>query len=276
MQNKLRFAMTVGILAAVSGVAGIATAWEHSNLKALADRQRLQDKVSVAMADGHINAAERSRILADAQRILKPEEYASFEKSLDRLSPPSETVEQPRNFGQRIVANRAPMMTLYWPTSVLPQVKSPREAVQTMIARRSRSTSGPEQAMVANQERILPQATPSIIASKDISPRMAPATIAEAEENAEAPALMPNTAIAGRVAVPEPAPSNAAAGGNNAQTQPSRAAMRVKSVLHDRFSSAKPSDAELPEAPVPETTASGVTYPDESFSGTILTVNGVE
>lgn len=65
-----------------------ATAAAPGRLSTFAARQNLCDKVSMAMADGQIDRAERFALLSDAKEILKPEEYESFKRSIDRASPP--------------------------------------------------------------------------------------------------------------------------------------------------------------------------------------------
>jgi hypothetical protein len=74
-------------LTVAGGIAEI-TAKGPGHLAALSARQQLRDQVCIAMADGRITHFERSLILANARRILKPEEYTQFRESLDRLSPP--------------------------------------------------------------------------------------------------------------------------------------------------------------------------------------------
>jgi len=59
-----------------------------SHLRDLAIRQDLRGQVCVALADGRITPQERTEILADARLILKPEEYKSFKRALDRIAPP--------------------------------------------------------------------------------------------------------------------------------------------------------------------------------------------
>jgi hypothetical protein len=65
------------------------TAQGPGRLAALSARQQLRDEVCIAMADGKLSRYERSVLLANARQMLKPEEYASFRASLDRLSPPA-------------------------------------------------------------------------------------------------------------------------------------------------------------------------------------------
>ena len=59
-----------------------------SRYAALAARQDLCDEVAVATADGRLNSDDRLEILADAKTILKPDEYQSFKRALDRRWPP--------------------------------------------------------------------------------------------------------------------------------------------------------------------------------------------
>ena len=79
------------LLTLMASGARVATAWEPSRLQALAARQDLCDDVCIAMADGHIDRAERYAILANAKNILKTEEYSGFKRTLNRLSPPKST-----------------------------------------------------------------------------------------------------------------------------------------------------------------------------------------
>ncbi len=59
-----------------------------SRYAALAARQDLCDEVAVATASGHLSSDNRFEILTDAKRILKPDEYQSFKRALDRRWPP--------------------------------------------------------------------------------------------------------------------------------------------------------------------------------------------
>ena len=61
-----------------------------SRLAALAARQDLCDEVAVATAKGRLTNDDRIEILADAKSILKPEEYQTFKRSLDRRWPPAQ------------------------------------------------------------------------------------------------------------------------------------------------------------------------------------------
>lgn len=91
---RLRFSLGAAFLlitlAGVSQVSNRSVASEttSSHLRALAARQDLFDKVCYAKADGSISRSERQKILADAKKILSPDEYMKFKTSLDRFSPP--------------------------------------------------------------------------------------------------------------------------------------------------------------------------------------------
>jgi hypothetical protein len=86
---RLRWIRPAALLLLTLAVSGQSLAAQSgSRLKALADRQDLYDMVCYARADGKIANYERQVILADAKKILSPEEYASFKKMLDTISPP--------------------------------------------------------------------------------------------------------------------------------------------------------------------------------------------
>jgi hypothetical protein len=106
-QFPIRIAAMFILMAA--GATQVAPAWEDSHiatltlvggitqvtprgrghLASLTARQQLRDEVCIAMADGRISRLERYVILANARRVLRPEEYLAFTQSLDRL--PSST-----------------------------------------------------------------------------------------------------------------------------------------------------------------------------------------
>jgi hypothetical protein len=65
-----------------------ATAGEPGRLAALAARQDLCDEICIARAEGKISPENRYTILADARKILSPEEYAGFRRAFDRIAPP--------------------------------------------------------------------------------------------------------------------------------------------------------------------------------------------
>jgi hypothetical protein len=88
MRNRLPMGVAVMLLTIVAGGARAVLAAEHNHLAELAARQGLRDEVCFAMADGQISRLERYIILSDAKRVLKPEEFASFQQILDQLSPP--------------------------------------------------------------------------------------------------------------------------------------------------------------------------------------------
>ena len=76
--------VTLGAVGSVAEVTGL----QPGRLAALTARQGLRSEVCIALADGQISRTERYQILADARRILKPEEYPGFKRYLDRVSPP--------------------------------------------------------------------------------------------------------------------------------------------------------------------------------------------
>lgn len=110
------------MVAAIAGLSDIAQAWDGTRLgmtslstrqqirnsvgdllktnqnprAALAARQTLRDQVCIAMADRRIDPSERKRLLADANRVLKGQEYTAFEQWLAQLSPlpPSRPAER--------------------------------------------------------------------------------------------------------------------------------------------------------------------------------------
>jgi hypothetical protein len=63
-------------------------AGEPGRLAVLTAKQGLCDEVAVALADGRITSDERYDTLQYAKTILKPVEYQSFKRCMDRLSPP--------------------------------------------------------------------------------------------------------------------------------------------------------------------------------------------
>ncbi len=63
-------------------------AGEPGRLAVLTAKQGLCDEVAVAMADGRFTSDERYDTLQYAKTILKPDEYQSFKRCVDRLSPP--------------------------------------------------------------------------------------------------------------------------------------------------------------------------------------------
>jgi hypothetical protein len=113
MRSRLPWVIAVLLMMVASCVTSMATAWEWSRLdltalsarqqirstvnsafglaptgrSALAARQDLRDEVCIAKSDGQLSTVECQRILVDARRILKPEEYAAFEQSLISMSP---------------------------------------------------------------------------------------------------------------------------------------------------------------------------------------------
>jgi hypothetical protein len=86
MRIRLFTVITAALMAIAVEGADVAQAGQ-SRLAALAARQDLRDEVCVAMADGHLSAAERYEVLTDARQILKPEEYQGFREALYRLAP---------------------------------------------------------------------------------------------------------------------------------------------------------------------------------------------
>jgi hypothetical protein len=109
MRSRLRMGIVAVLTLIVAGGTQVAAAWEPSRLAAMAARQQLRDDVCVAMADGQINRFERYLILTDAKRCLKPEEYAGFKESLDRISPPKPaTAKKPVKIMQKNLAKMVP------------------------------------------------------------------------------------------------------------------------------------------------------------------------
>ena len=91
-----------------AGVSMAVRAGEPNRLAALAARQTLCDQVHIAMADGHISPGERYALFVHAKAILKPDEYQSFKKAVDRLSPPKTlTVQRSVKVVQRKVLSAA-------------------------------------------------------------------------------------------------------------------------------------------------------------------------
>lgn len=88
MQNRLSVGVAALLLTLVASSTHIATAGEPGRLAAFAARQDLCDQISLAMADGQIDRAERYTILLNAKPILKPDEYESFKHTMNRVSPP--------------------------------------------------------------------------------------------------------------------------------------------------------------------------------------------
>jgi hypothetical protein len=82
------------------------TAQGPGRLAALSARQQLRDQVCIAMADGKLSRYERSVLLANAKQMLKPEEYASFRESLNRVSPPA----PPAKYAVRSGTKRLPVV----------------------------------------------------------------------------------------------------------------------------------------------------------------------
>lgn len=89
MLSRLPVSVVTVLMTLVVGNAPMASSAEPGRLAAFAARQDLCDEVSVAMADGRIDRAERYIILSDAKGILKSDEYESFKRSLNRVSPPT-------------------------------------------------------------------------------------------------------------------------------------------------------------------------------------------
>jgi hypothetical protein len=92
MLSRRIFVATPLILLLTVSTAG--RAGEPNRLAALAARQDLCDRVYIAMADGHISPAERYAIFLQAKTLLKPDEYQSFKRAVDRLSPPKHAAVQ--------------------------------------------------------------------------------------------------------------------------------------------------------------------------------------
>jgi hypothetical protein len=93
MECRFSRIAALGALIVLSWAGQMATmAGEPGRLAALAARQDLYDEVCIARADGKISPASRCTILADAKQILTPQEYESFKKALNRLSPPPPAV----------------------------------------------------------------------------------------------------------------------------------------------------------------------------------------
>lgn len=114
-------------LTVAGGIAQI-TAQGHGRLAAMSARQQLRDEVCIAMADGRMTHFERTLILANAKRILKPEECTQFKESLDRLSPPTaSTGRRPLGF----VRGRPQQEP---PATVQAAVASPAQASSTSTA----------------------------------------------------------------------------------------------------------------------------------------------
>jgi len=113
-------------LTAAGGITTV-TAQGPGRLAALSARQQLRDEVCIAMADGRISRLERFFILTDARRILKPEEYASFKQSLDRLAPPPPPVvkKQPATAAKKQPATMAHKDATKKSTPAAPQKPSP-------------------------------------------------------------------------------------------------------------------------------------------------------
>ena len=114
MRSQLYLGIAAVLTAISAGSTQVATAWEPTHfqvltmsggtpwfsgmqpgrLAALSARQSLRDEVCAATVNGRISSAERSNILADARRILKPREYEAFKQSIDKLSPPTSSHRQ--------------------------------------------------------------------------------------------------------------------------------------------------------------------------------------
>jgi hypothetical protein len=86
---RLPWTFGTAVFMATLVVCGQSSAAETSftRLRALAARQDLYDEICYARADGSISPEKRTIILMDAKRLLTPEEYLKFKKSLDRLAP---------------------------------------------------------------------------------------------------------------------------------------------------------------------------------------------
>lgn len=107
MQSRLSAGVVAVLIALVIAGTQTATAGEPSRLGAFAARQGLCDQISYAMADGQIDRAERYAILLDAKDILKPDEYDSFKRTLNRISPPAPVVKRsPRMKKPQTVAKK--------------------------------------------------------------------------------------------------------------------------------------------------------------------------
>lgn len=114
MECRFSRIASLGALIVLSWAGQMATAGEPGRLAALAARQDLYDEVCIARADGKISPASRCTILADAKQILTPQEYESFKRALNRISPPPPSVAKhstikrlPKVAEKRVPATRA-------------------------------------------------------------------------------------------------------------------------------------------------------------------------
>jgi hypothetical protein len=67
----------------------------------LAARQDLYTEVCIAKSDGRVTNAECQRLLGDAKKVLKTDEYASFEQAMISMSPEYVQAHQPRKIFQK-------------------------------------------------------------------------------------------------------------------------------------------------------------------------------
>jgi hypothetical protein len=102
MRSRLPLGIAAVLLTIMAVGTQVATALEPGRLTALAARQELRDEICVAMSDGQIGPLERSIILSDAKRILKPEEFEGFKQALNRASPPKpSSVKSPAQMARK-------------------------------------------------------------------------------------------------------------------------------------------------------------------------------
>jgi hypothetical protein len=106
MGIRLWVGVAAAMMTVLVGEARVAAAGEPGQRAALAARQQLRDEVCVAMVGGYISRAERYTILTHAKDVLKPAEYESFKRAVDRLSPPWPTTTARVVHATAVVANK--------------------------------------------------------------------------------------------------------------------------------------------------------------------------
>jgi hypothetical protein len=81
--------LLVGVVMGLTADTGMA---QSTSPATLAAKQHIKQEVVRAMADGNISPEERQDILADAKPILNRQEYDGLMRTMDRLSPPRNSV----------------------------------------------------------------------------------------------------------------------------------------------------------------------------------------
>lgn len=113
----MRFRWTFGCTFLVAMIVAGQSEAAVGRLEALTARRDLCDLICYAMADGSVSNFERKIILTEAKDVLTSEEYVSFKKTLDRISPPKKPKKTPAKLA-KTTRNKKPTSPALPPQTV--------------------------------------------------------------------------------------------------------------------------------------------------------------